>query len=86
MFPAGELLGLVDALDVSDVTIESRPVQRPLAPWLDQGAQGDQVAREIRERLEAELDGGEVTGFSPRIVDGEIWFVQTFASVVAVAA
>ena len=65
--------------------VETRAVQRPLAPWLEQSATPPDVAERIRRSLRSELSaGGEPTGFAPREREGELWFTQTFAACVAV--
>jgi SAM-dependent methyltransferase len=55
-----------------------RDVERPLLPWL---RQTNAPEAEIAGLLRAELDGGPPTGLRPRERDGELWFVQRFASV-----
>jgi ubiquinone/menaquinone biosynthesis C-methylase UbiE len=63
--------------------VQTRDIDRPLTPWLQQTeASGDVVAR-IGEELRAELRGGPATGFHPREQDGELHFVQRFASLTA---
>ncbi|HZE04749.1 MAG TPA: methyltransferase domain-containing protein [Solirubrobacteraceae bacterium] len=79
MVDAGELTRLIAGLGCEEVSVQSRTTERPLAPWLQQAGAEPDAAREIRRRLEAELDGGSVTGFAPRRVAGELWFTQTFA-------
>jgi ubiquinone/menaquinone biosynthesis C-methylase UbiE len=80
MLDADELRGVAEAAGWRDVSVECRAVVRPLAPWLEQAHTGPEVAGRIRTRLEQEMDGAAPTGFSPRRVDGEVWFAQTFAS------
>lgn len=43
----------------------------------------DAVVKQITGALRAEIDGGPLTGFSPRERDGDLWFVERFASVTA---
>lgn len=65
-------------LEVIDRTL--RPLRRPLQPWLDQTHTPEDVAERIKTALCDELAGGTVTGFRPEVVEGELWFVQTFGS------
>jgi ubiquinone/menaquinone biosynthesis C-methylase UbiE len=78
MLPLEELAELVGGTDV-----EFRDAERSLEPWLAQSRTGDKVADEIRAALQADLDGGQPTGFRPRQVDGDARFLHTMASVIA---
>lgn len=86
MLPAAELRAWFDELDLIEVDVECRSVARPIIPWLEQARTPRGVADRIVARLREELGGGAPTGLSPAVVDGEIWFAQTFASCVGVAA
>jgi ubiquinone/menaquinone biosynthesis C-methylase UbiE len=68
-------------LGVIDRTL--RPLRRPLRPWLEQTNTAPEVAAAIEAALQDELAGGAVTGFRPEVLNGELWFVQTFGSWVA---
>jgi len=57
-------------------------VERPLEPWLA-GARDPQAADRIRAALLDEVDGGPRTGAKPRIINGELWFTQSWAHVAA---
>jgi ubiquinone/menaquinone biosynthesis C-methylase UbiE len=83
MLPVAELERLMIAAGLGSVDVETRPVERPLQPWLEQAGVAVVVADGIRERLWAEIAGGAPTGFRPEVRDGELWFVQTFASCIA---
>jgi ubiquinone/menaquinone biosynthesis C-methylase UbiE len=61
-------------------------VVRPVAPWLAQSHTPGAVAAQIRGELEAELEGGPVTGMRPALVDGELSFTQSHAYVAASAS
>jgi SAM-dependent methyltransferase len=74
----GDLAALAGTDDV-----ETRSVERPLAPWLEQTHTPPEAAAEIRAALIAELDGGPTTGFHPRRTNGELAFVHTIASAIA---
>lgn len=78
MLELDELTSLVHADDV-----EVRDVVRPLEPWLAQTDPPPAAAAEVRAALDAELQGGPPTGFRPSIVDGELHFVHTMASLIA---
>jgi ubiquinone/menaquinone biosynthesis C-methylase UbiE len=75
------LEALADLVGSTDV--EFRDVERKLGPWLEQTQTAPEARVEIREALEAELEGGPPTGFRPREVDGQLGFLHTTASVIA---
>jgi ubiquinone/menaquinone biosynthesis C-methylase UbiE len=83
MLSAGELSELISAGGADAVYVETRSLERPLGPWLEQAKTPGAVGQEVARRLRAELDGGPVTGFAPTVVDGELWFRQTFGSCLA---
>ena len=85
MLDADELRELVSGLGWQEVALETRSIARPLTPWLDQAQAGPEVTRQIRARLQDELAGGAPTGFTPHCHEGELWFVQTFASCIGTA-
>lgn len=58
---------------------ESFDVERPLRTWLEQSRTPEDVAAQISAELRSELAGGPVTGMRPLLVDGELWFTQTWA-------
>lgn len=85
MLPAAELAGLLDGAGLTGADTESRPITRPLQPWLAQADPPAAAADEIRARLRAESAGdGPETGFTPQLRDGALWFTQTFCSCVGV--
>ncbi|MGH8965194.1 MAG: class I SAM-dependent methyltransferase, partial [Actinomycetes bacterium] len=63
--------------------VEQKTIDRPLEPWLTQSVTPDAPADEVRSLLRAELDGGDPTGMRPHVVDGELWFHQTWETTVA---
>jgi len=67
------------ALDGSDVF----DVERPVRAWLDQAGTPDEAGARIEEELRGELAGGAPTGMRPLVVDGDLWFTQTWAHVCA---
>jgi ubiquinone/menaquinone biosynthesis C-methylase UbiE len=83
MLTSHELTELLGSSGLEVASLESRWLERPLAPWLEYARAAPSVGTEIRALLLDELDGGAVTGFAPRVIDGELCFRQTFASVVA---
>ncbi|MFZ0088795.1 MAG: methyltransferase domain-containing protein [Solirubrobacteraceae bacterium] len=84
MLSAAELAALIADNDLGDVDVEMRWLQRPLQPWLEQARAAPAAVRQIRAALTADLEAkGVPTGFSPRIVDGELQFRQTFGSCLA---
>lgn len=74
------------ALGIGSITVAERATERPLGPWLAQTGTAEDLAACIVAALEGELAGGAITGFSPRLVDGELHFSQRFASVSGVKA
>ena len=85
MLAATELDELLRAAGLTAIDAETRPVLRPLEPWLTQAAPPRAAADEVRTRLQTELAGtAPPSGFAPQERDGALWFTQTFCSVVAV--
>ncbi|MGI8714074.1 MAG: class I SAM-dependent methyltransferase [Solirubrobacteraceae bacterium] len=83
MLARGELVELLGAAGLQPVDVSTRALRRPLEPWLDQAATGDDAAAEIRRTLRSELAGGEPTGFAPTEIDGRLMFTQTFAACIS---
>jgi ubiquinone/menaquinone biosynthesis C-methylase UbiE len=83
MLPAAELAELLAS--VADVVaVETRELDRPLGPWLEQTEASADVVERVEAALRAELAGGPPTGFRPREHDGELRFVHTLAAITAV--
>lgn len=78
MLSGPELSALLTGRGLTVVHAQERPLERPLAPWLEQAAPAPAAVTEIEARLHAELGGGPATGFAPRVVAGDLWFTQTF--------
>lgn len=83
MLALEELAALLQRAGLSIVAADTREVERPLAPWLDQADAISATRAAIGAELAAELAGGPATGFQPREVGGEMRFVHRIASVVA---
>jgi ubiquinone/menaquinone biosynthesis C-methylase UbiE len=88
MLAAIEIQALLAEAGLESVDVATRPLERPLTPWLEQTQTGDDAREAIHAALRADIDGkagqGTTTGFRPRADDaGELWFVQTFASAIA---
>jgi len=68
------------ALSATGATVSTDvfPVEWPLRAWLAQARTPDEVSRAIAAALLAELDGGAPTGMRPLLVDGQLWFTQTW--------
>lgn len=62
---------------------EQRDLVRPLEPWLAQSVTPPDRAQLVRDRLTAELDGGEPTGTRPSLREDGLWFVQTWEATLA---
>lgn len=54
-------------------------VPRPLGMWVEQAGTAESSVRQIEEEFAAELRGGPVTGMRPHLVEGALWFTQTWA-------
>jgi ubiquinone/menaquinone biosynthesis C-methylase UbiE len=76
MLSGAALVELLGELGLTDVKIQAREIDRPLAPWLEQAGVAASVADSIRSELRAELAGGPASGFQPSERDGELHFVQ----------
>jgi len=84
MLRRSELEEKIEALGIHPLSVSSRSVERPLAPWLEQTQTSPEATARIIAAFEAELAGGPSTGMAPRLIDGERHFTQHFASVVGV--
>ena len=83
MLSVGELTSTLAGLGLGAVTVEGREIDRPLEPWLEQAQTAPAVADALRTEIQAEIEGGRATGLSPYERNGEIRFVQRWASVLA---
>jgi ubiquinone/menaquinone biosynthesis C-methylase UbiE len=87
MLAAIEMQALLAEAGLEAIDVATRPLERPLDPWLEQ-AQTEEATRDgIRAALRADADGrggDRSTGFRPRVDDeGALWFVHTFGSAIA---
>ena len=71
-----ELAALFEGNEMELTAEETTDVLVSLSAWLGLTETLGEHAKLIREALEAELQGGEKTGFRPRIQEGEIWLNQ----------
>jgi SAM-dependent methyltransferase len=86
MFSGEGLRELAAGHGLEVVAFDAHPVQRPVGPWLEQAQTPAGPAADIESELLAEARrGGTPTGMSPELRDGELWFTQTFASLIAQA-
>lgn len=83
MLSVAELEQALAAVGLSAITVNAREIDRPLEPWLEQAQTYPTVAGALRAEIQAEIEGGEATGLSPYEGNGEIRFVQRWASVLA---
>lgn len=83
LLTADGLRAALEDLGVVVTAADSREVERPLASWLAQTRSSDAVIEQITGALRSEIKGGPLTGFAPRDRDGELTFVQRFASMTA---
>jgi hypothetical protein len=75
------LVGLVERTGLAVQDVQTRDVDRPLAPWLAQTEAGEDAIARVEQEL---LAGGAATGFHPREDETGLHFVQRFAAVTAV--
>jgi ubiquinone/menaquinone biosynthesis C-methylase UbiE len=58
-------------------------VRRPLRQWVEQARTPDVAVARIEAEFATELAGGPATGMRPEVVDGDLWFTQTWAHFLA---
>jgi ubiquinone/menaquinone biosynthesis C-methylase UbiE len=78
-----ELIGLLDEFGFGEIAVQTREVERPLQPWLDQASVAGDVAEAIRRELREELAGGEPSGLRPSQREDELYFVQHWGCALA---
>lgn len=83
MPPVGDIRSWLEQRGGAVTQVEQKTIDRPLEPWLEQSVTADEPANLVRERLRAEVDGGAPTGMRPHLVDGALWFHQTWETTVA---
>jgi ubiquinone/menaquinone biosynthesis C-methylase UbiE len=84
MLAAIEIQALLTEAGLESIDLATRPLERPLLPWLEQAQTPATVAGEIRAALDGDVEGERATGFKPRADDGgDMWFTQTFGSAIA---
>jgi SAM-dependent methyltransferase len=84
MLAAIEIHALLTEAGLEAIDVATRPLERPLLPWLEQAQTPAQACGEIRQALDADIGGGRATGFQPRTdEDGDMWFTQIFGSAIA---
>jgi ubiquinone/menaquinone biosynthesis C-methylase UbiE len=84
MLSCGELVALLGALGLDEITTEVRQIDRPLQPWLELAQADKAAANAVRDELLREIAGGEATGLDPYEREGELRFCQTWACALAV--
>ncbi|HEY1690499.1 MAG TPA: methyltransferase domain-containing protein [Solirubrobacteraceae bacterium] len=84
MLSVSWLAASMEGLGLEQIAVQSRIIDRPVEPWLQQSAASADVAEAIRAELREEIAGGPKTGFAPREADGELRFAQAWACVTAV--
>lgn len=85
MLAAIEMQALLAEAGLASIDVATRPLERPLTPWLEQAQTPTEPAEAIRAAIRGDLDGETATGFRPRAGDdGDMWFTQTFGSAIAV--
>ncbi|GAA3721911.1 SAM-dependent methyltransferase [Spinactinospora alkalitolerans] len=78
--------GIAELLEAAGAAVRRTDVfdvSRPLRQWLEQARTPADAAARIERELGAELDGGPATGLRPHLVDGALFFTQTWAHVAA---
>jgi SAM-dependent methyltransferase len=77
------LTGLLTQLGVQVVRHSTQDATLALDPWLASAQTPPDAQEEIRTAFRAELDDGPTTGMRPFLRNGELYFKQTWAVVVA---
>ena len=77
-----EMLGLFAAHNLSVKKCHKKHIRQKLKSWLALTNTPEDVQDEITERMKREMSGGEKTGFSPYMENGEICFNQRWISIV----
>jgi ubiquinone/menaquinone biosynthesis C-methylase UbiE len=83
MLSAAALVALLGELGFTEIGVQTREVDRPLQPWLEQASVPSDVADAIRGELRKEVAGGVASGFRPYERGGELRFVQRWGSATA---
>ena len=72
----GEFAALYERYGYSVKKMEHTDIAVSLDAWMDLTQTPEKIRRQIAGLMEAELSGGERTGFSPRREGGALWFNQ----------
>ncbi len=78
-----EMLALFEEAHLTVSTCEQTDLPVTLDDWLDVTDVSPAVADEIRQKLHAEMGGGEKTGFDPYEKDGQLCFDQHWLMIIA---
>jgi ubiquinone/menaquinone biosynthesis C-methylase UbiE len=81
--PLEALMGLLTQLGVQVARHSTQDAPLALEPWLASAQTPPTAQEEIRAAFRAELDGGPATGMRPFLRDGNLYFTQTWAVVIA---
>ena len=79
--PIDELMHAFLDLGRAPTLLDLRTITVDFGRWVELTQTPPAVVRQIRETLLAEVNGGEVTGFQPSLVDGVLKFHQRWAIV-----
>lgn len=71
-----EMIGLFRKNGLTVTLSESTPIPVSLMAWMELTKTPEQVRKEIVRRMQAELDGGQQTGFAPYQTESGIFFRQ----------
>lgn len=82
----GSVRTWLEACGLEVAQFAEREIDRPVEPWLQQAMTDEGAAQQVRAALEADLAGGDTTGMRPHLVDGDLWFHQTWEVTVALKA
>ena len=83
--PEAQLRALLQRHGLTVTSAQTRPVRRPLQPWVEQTQTPDDAIEKIEQALIGEIERrGPATGFQPlRDADGQLTIVQTLTSLIA---
>lgn len=83
MPPRGAVAEWVRLRGMEVLEVADREIDRPVRSWLEQAVTGPEETAQVLAAFEADLSGAESTGLGPHLVDGELWFRQTWEVTVA---
>ena len=75
----GQILQAFNKVGGSAIVRDIKTVEVDFETWVKLTKTPHDVIEKIKHSLQLEMDGGEVTGFRPKLVNGSIKFYQRWA-------